>query len=335
MIQTPASLPTITFSWHTTPMQHYSVWPSQPKISTESNVMQESDVVHPNKEPPNPNTEPPVPNALVDSSSSFSNNTATPADPSPSQHTRHIARKILSSQNTLSTPIHFPGMSHTQQTNTSFHLPNVWCMVPATCSDEEKDQLQQQECSSRWPTQTYHRPTTMYTEQEKFHDTSTDCDSELKKYPFPPQHTIITTTLFLLVLATATRTYVTILLPSTQLRIACILRCQHEQFRYLPKPNENQIQIYWTTSWPTYAPTAIQTTPSTTGTINLTYRPQNTLQCNCSRSYRGSPTSTWVPHAIHLTRYNQSCYKCIRNREYQDDFLWQSANTAKNLLRPL
>ena len=79
------------------------------------------------------------------------------------------------------------------------------------------------------------RPTTMYTTQDKFHDTtSTTHDSEFDRYPFPPQHTITTTTLFLPVLATATRTYVTILLPSTQLRIACILQRRHVRFRYHP-----------------------------------------------------------------------------------------------------
>jgi len=67
------------------------------------------------------------------------------------------------------------------------------------------------------------RPTTTNTAQDKFHDTSTARDSDFERYPFSPQHMITTITLFILVLAVATRPYITILLPPTQQQIACTM----------------------------------------------------------------------------------------------------------------
>jgi len=197
-------------------MQPYSVQPSQPKIS-ESNVMWESNVVNPNKEPP-------IPNALVDSSLLFLNNTTTPADPSPSCHTSNIPHKTPSYQNALALRSNFqiPSKVHPIPDNLTPAFTRLtfdaWCQQHAPLKKKISG------CNKNTVVDDLLRPTTMYTTQDKFHDTtSTTHDSEFDRYPFPPQHTITTTTLFLPVLVTATRTYITILLPSTQLRIACIM----------------------------------------------------------------------------------------------------------------
>jgi len=226
MIQNPKAIPTDAVSRHKIAMQPYTARPSKLHISTEIEVMRESHAIH-------PDTKPPVMNAMEDSNLMFIDHTAIPADPSLSHHINHIPLPP-SSHNAVETRSKSPTLSQTRpipdNPTPAFNRPtfDAWC--------QQHSPMKKTICRRNTVVDGLLKPTTTNMAQDNPHNTATTRDSEFDKYPFPPQNTITSITLFLQVLAIATRTYVTILLPPTQLRIARTMRRRHVRFRYHLRP---------------------------------------------------------------------------------------------------